>query len=51
MIIRYVIGMGLYFAESYEEVMRRLVGSRLPQLPPDCAGGGKLVGPGYPQTW
>ena len=25
--IRYVIAMGLYFAESYEEVMRRLVGS------------------------
>jgi hypothetical protein len=25
--IRYVIAMGLYFSESYEEVMRRLVGS------------------------
>ena len=25
--IRYVIAMGLYFEESYEEVMRRLVGS------------------------
>jgi Zn-finger domain-containing protein len=37
--VRYVIAMGLFFAESYDEVMRRLVGN-LPKLGPGTTTGG-----------